>query len=106
MALRHLFLSLLTIVALSSCAGQSRREDDRIFVTAVNLHKGQLTLIFKRTGEVRAYYVNGLTFIAVPSGAGQLRDIYAGEEVYSYHESNRYTLDSIIVGHFDPIDYF
>ena len=106
MALRYLFLSLLTIVALSSCAGQSRHEDDRILVTAVDVHKGRLTLIFKRTGQVRVYYVNGLTFIAIPDGPGQLREIQVGEEVFSYHESNPYTLDSIIVGYSDPLDYF
>jgi len=106
MKLRSLFLSLLTIVALSSCAGQSPHEDDRIFVSAVDVHRGQLTLTFKRTGQVRTYYVNGLTFMATPEGPATLREIHAGEKVFSYHESNRYTLDSLIVGYSNPLDYF
>lgn len=103
MPLRSLFLALLTMMALCSCAGQSSQEDNRILITGINTARNQITFTFKRTGQVRVYYVDGLTEIANKDGYTLLRDIDTGEQVYAYHV--RYgsrTLDSLIIGYSDP----
>jgi hypothetical protein len=106
MSLKTLFLCVLTIAALGGCAGQSGQVDDRILVKAVNVSKSQITFAFKRTGQVRTYYVDGLTEIAIKDGPGRLREINAGEEVFAYHLRSSDTLDSLIVGYSDPLDAF
>ena len=106
MSLKTLFLCVLTMGALGGCAGQSGQEDDRILVQAVDGPKSQITFAFMRTGQVRTYYVDGLTEIAIKDGPGKLREINAGEEVSAYHLRNSDTLDSLIVGYSDPLNAF
>jgi hypothetical protein len=76
--------------------------DPRILVTAVDLATKQISIKFKRTGQVTIYTVDDLTHVTFQNSPGSITDIKVGQQVFDYAERDSHTLDSLTVGAADP----
>jgi hypothetical protein len=77
-------------------------EDKRVLVKAVNEAAKQITVERMINGQTQIYTVDDFTQVTVENSPGSIKDIKAGQEVFSYVERDGSTLDSITVGKADP----